>query len=301
MKSSQINEARVAYFAAVMDAGSIRGAADRLGLEASVLSRQIQTLERELGVQLFLRSARGVTPTEAAAVLLSYARAAQSNVNQLKAQLEELTDAKRGLIRLAVAEGFIEPLVAYVLRDFSRAHEKVEVTLSLVSSVEAVRMVAEDTADIGLAINPPPAQQVLVHNRRARPTRLVVWPTHRLASCKTAVSLDELLHEPLALMSPGYGLRQMTQLAGYIERASLRPKYVTSSVAALKLLVRNELAITFMSDAAVESDVRRGELRTVPLESAVFNATEVQLIVSAGKTLSNASQRLIAYIDQHIF
>ena len=88
MKNSQINEARVAYFAAVMDAGSIRGGADRLGLEASVLSRQIQTLERELGVQLFLRSARGVTPTEAAAVLLSYARTAQSNANLLKAQLK---------------------------------------------------------------------------------------------------------------------------------------------------------------------------------------------------------------------
>ena len=205
------------------------------------------------------------------------------------------------MIRLAVAEGFIEPLVEYVLRDFNQAHEKVEVTLTLVSSVEAVRMVAEDTADIGLAINPPPAEQVLVRNRRARPTRLVVWPKHRLASCKTAVPLNELLHEPLALMSPGYGLRQMAQLAGYVERASLRPKYMTSSVAALKLLVRNQLAVTFMSDAAVESDVRRGELKTVPLENAVFNATEVQLIVKSGKTLSSASQTLMAYIDQHIF
>ncbi len=301
MKNTHINEARVAYFAAVMDAGSIRRGADRLGLEASVLSRQIQTLERELGVQLFLRSARGVTPTEAAAVLLSYARTAQSNENLLKAQLEELTSAKRGLIRLAVAEGFIEPLVSDVLREFNQAHDKVEVTLTLVSAVEAVRMISEDTADIGLAINPPPAEQVLVHSRRVRPTRLVVWPTHRLASYQTAVPLDELLHEPLAVLSPGYGLRQMAQLAGYVEGTSLRPKYVTSSVAALKLLVRNELAVTFMSNSAVESDVRRGELKTVPLESAVLNATEMQLIVKFGKSLSNASQRLMAYIDQHIF
>ena len=69
-----ISQVRLKYFNEVMACGSIRGAADKLDTAASVISRQIQLLEKELGVQLFERRSRGLTPTEAADMLLEYHR-----------------------------------------------------------------------------------------------------------------------------------------------------------------------------------------------------------------------------------
>ena len=67
----EISQGRLRYFHEVVACGSVRGAAEKLDTAASVVSRQIQLLEKELGVALFERRSRGLTPTEAADMLLS--------------------------------------------------------------------------------------------------------------------------------------------------------------------------------------------------------------------------------------
>ena len=71
--SVEIRELRA--FAAVADEGSLSAGARRLHLSQSALSQTIQSLERQLGVQLLLRSRTGVTTTEAGTVLLREGRA----------------------------------------------------------------------------------------------------------------------------------------------------------------------------------------------------------------------------------
>ena len=55
----------IEQFIAVVDAGSIRGAARQLNMSQPALTRALQQLEEELCVQLMDRSGRGVTPTAA--------------------------------------------------------------------------------------------------------------------------------------------------------------------------------------------------------------------------------------------
>src|ERR1700684_1180229 len=61
-------------FAAVAEEGSLSAAARRLHLSQSALSQTIQSLERQLSVQLLLRSRTGVATTEAGAILLREGR-----------------------------------------------------------------------------------------------------------------------------------------------------------------------------------------------------------------------------------
>lgn len=58
---------------AVADAGSIRSAAQVLGKTQSALTKQIRQVEEETGLALFLRTSRGVIPTEAGVAVLSRA------------------------------------------------------------------------------------------------------------------------------------------------------------------------------------------------------------------------------------
>src|SRR5260221_13695614 len=62
-------------FTAVAEEGSVSAAARRLHLSQSALSQTVQSLERQLGVQLLLRSSTGVTAPEAGRILLREARA----------------------------------------------------------------------------------------------------------------------------------------------------------------------------------------------------------------------------------
>ena len=57
--------ALVKSFLAVLDAGSLMGAARRLGAQQPTLSRHVAELEAQLGTPLFERTGRGVTPTAA--------------------------------------------------------------------------------------------------------------------------------------------------------------------------------------------------------------------------------------------
>src|ERR1700758_1703376 len=60
-----VNLNRLAVFVAVVDAGSLTAAAERLGLAKTMVSRHMQLLEAELGIALLVRSTRRLGLTEA--------------------------------------------------------------------------------------------------------------------------------------------------------------------------------------------------------------------------------------------
>jgi len=63
--SNRLELNRLAYFAAVVDAGAFTRAAERLGVTKAVVSQQVARLEEELGVTLLLRTTRKLALTEA--------------------------------------------------------------------------------------------------------------------------------------------------------------------------------------------------------------------------------------------
>src|SRR3954447_15533742 len=74
LKRSSMNLNRLAYFAAVVDAGSFTRAAASLGITKAVVSQQVTKLEQEVGTTLLIRTTRSVDATEAGRSL--YARCA---------------------------------------------------------------------------------------------------------------------------------------------------------------------------------------------------------------------------------
>src|SRR5713101_8325275 len=96
--SVEIRELRA--FAVVAEAGSLSAAARRLHLSQSALSQTIQSLERQLGVQLLLRSRTGVTTTEAEAILLREGRALTAQYDRMLAAVAGRDGAGPGILRM---------------------------------------------------------------------------------------------------------------------------------------------------------------------------------------------------------
>ncbi|WP_426142523.1 LysR family transcriptional regulator [Pseudomonas sp. DWP3-1-2] len=286
------------YFLSVAETGSIRGAADRLNVEPSVVSRQIQQLESELGVKLLQRHGRGVIPTEAAEFVLNHCRERRSSEALLLTHLSELKGLERGEIHIVAGEGFREELVRWVLQDFCQIYPKLMVTLEFANAVDTVRMLANDQAHIGLAYRPPIDPAVRTVMLRKQPMCVITWPGHPLTKKKQPLELGDVCPYPVGLMSNGFGLSNLVKLAQYHDRLQFESNLVTNSITTLKSYVKAQLGVTFLSSHAVANEVAEGTLVALRTRSEVFESAEAHLMVRAGRQLSVAAERLLTMLRQ---
>lgn len=292
-----LNERRLHYFSEVAEVGSIRGAADRLNVEPSVISRQIQQLEDELGVQLLQRHGRGIIPTEAAKLVINHCRERRSSEALLLTQISELKGLERGEIHIVAGEGFIEELVHWVLQDFCQQYPKLVVTLEFANAVDVVRMLANDQAHIGLAFRPPIDPAVRTVTSRKQPMCVITWPGHPLTQKKQPLALSDVVPYPVGLMSRGFGLSNLVKLAEYSDRIQFESSLVTNSIATLKSYVKAHLGVTFLSANAVANEVAEGQLVALRTRNEVFESAEAHLMVRAGRQLSIATERLLDMLN----
>ena len=117
------------YFVAIAEERSFTRAAERLWIAQPGLSQQMRALERELGVELLERHARGVTLTQAGELFLERARVALAATDVAAATGRELQAGVIGSLRLGVASGPGWPLTSELLQGFSRERSGVELSV----------------------------------------------------------------------------------------------------------------------------------------------------------------------------
>jgi DNA-binding transcriptional LysR family regulator len=111
--------ALVKSFLAVLDAGSLMGAARRLNAQQPTLSRHVAELEAQLGAPLFERTGRGVTPTAAALAIADAARQMEAGALALSRGLATARSAETGTVRITsstVASTWLLPPVIAALQ-----------------------------------------------------------------------------------------------------------------------------------------------------------------------------------------
>ncbi|TDH61479.1 LysR family transcriptional regulator [Dankookia rubra] len=108
------------YLLAVAEHEHIGRAAEACGISQPTLSVQLRKLEEALGVTLFERSSKAVTPTAACGLLIDHARAAVAEVDAILAVARSLQDPLAGRFRLGIIPTlapYLLPLVFAPLRD----------------------------------------------------------------------------------------------------------------------------------------------------------------------------------------
>src|SRR3954447_1329803 len=110
---------RLRYLVTVAEEGHITRAAERLGIQRPPLTRQIRSLEDELGVRLFERLPRGVKPTEAGRAVVEEARGILARAERLADVAQRAARGERGHLAIGVtSSGAFHPFVAQQIRAF---------------------------------------------------------------------------------------------------------------------------------------------------------------------------------------
>ncbi|BDZ44881.1 LysR family transcriptional regulator [Naasia aerilata] len=143
---------------AVADAGSITDAARLLYLSQPAVSHQLQLLERESGVPLLVREARGVRLTAAGRALLGHARRAVEAAGAGLLAAAAAGRATGGAVRIGCAQSLIT-LLAPVLAAWHEEHEDVHMTLRESTTVDEVAALLDgDEVDLVVMAAPAPAR-----------------------------------------------------------------------------------------------------------------------------------------------
>jgi DNA-binding transcriptional LysR family regulator len=185
----------VRTFVAVADAGQFSAAADALGLTQQAVSRRVAALERDLGVPLFERTARGARLTVDGQAFLPRAR---DLLEAAERALAAVAPGRRPL-RVDVIGRRIAP--AGLLRDFHRAHPQTELdVVALTDLTAAVGAVTSGAIDATFRAVTTPARErpagLAVSRVLDEPLQLLTGPGHRLAA-RPGVTPAELAGHPI--------------------------------------------------------------------------------------------------------
>jgi len=123
-------------FLAVIDAGSLSGAARTLGVAQPTVGRQIEVLEQALGTPLFTRSPSGLQPTAAALSLAPHARVMASAAETLVRTASGAKDDGRGVVRITASDIVGAEVLPPILADWRETWPRVDIELAVSNRVE---------------------------------------------------------------------------------------------------------------------------------------------------------------------
>lgn len=153
--------ALVRSFLAVLDAGSLMGAARQLGMHQPTLSRHVSELETQLGAPLFERTGRGVTPTALAVALAEGARQMAAGAETLARTVARQRERTTGTVRITTSQVAATWLLPPVIAELRALEPGLQI--ELVASNQLTNLLRRE-ADIAVRMVRP-TQRSLVARR----------------------------------------------------------------------------------------------------------------------------------------
>jgi len=120
----------IEVFLAVVREGSMRAAADALGVGAPAVTLQLKALEDRLGIDLLVRTTRSIELTDAGRVLFDAAAPAHRDLTYAVKKAKEMARSTTGTLRLSLSREAYLTVLAPVLGEFLDAHPGINLNIS---------------------------------------------------------------------------------------------------------------------------------------------------------------------------
>lgn len=241
----------------VAQEGRFSTAAKGLGLSQSGLSRQLQSLETELGVRLLVRTPSGAVLTDAGERFLPHARRALDALSAGTAELEQLSGTPQGPLAL----GSLYTVGAYLLPDliaaFARSYPEVRLRLSEGHAAELEEGVSRGTLDLAILSLPVRRADLVAQKLWEEPLVLAVPRDHPLTRLGRPVALTEVVEEPWVIIPGMTGTRAFEAAC---EARGVTPKVAleTDNSEAMRRMVERGLGVALVPELMTRDHQARG-------------------------------------------
>lgn len=214
------------YFVAVVEEQSFTKAANKLCIAQPPLSRQIQNLEEELGLQLLERGSRPVKTTAEGQFFYQYAVKLLSNIDQMVSMTQRIASVEK-TIRMGFVGSLLFGLLPRIVHLYRQAHPHLRIELFEMGTIAQTEALKEGRIDAGfgrLKISDPAIKRTLLRNERLM---VAVQSDHPLTRMKdTGVHLKDLMDEKILLYPSTAKPNFSTHVISIFSDHGLEPKEI---------------------------------------------------------------------------
>ncbi|MEJ2804621.1 LysR family transcriptional regulator [Comamonadaceae bacterium PP-2] len=178
------------YFAATAEQGSVRSAAQALGISAAAVSRAIIELEDEVKTPLIERQSQGTSLTEAGRTLLMHAKLMRSQMEKAEDEMRAVREGRTTRLTIGVTPWFSLSLMPMVVTEFLRLRQdvKIEIQEILGTGYASLR---DGTLDLAIGLGPrQPLPDLDVVPLFSYASTIVCRNDHPLAQARTIAELQ---------------------------------------------------------------------------------------------------------------
>jgi DNA-binding transcriptional LysR family regulator len=277
------------YVDQVARSGSIQRAAKELNIAASAVNRHILLLERELGVALFERVARGMRLTSAGDTVVTLARRWRSDERRAAAELKALQGIDQGHVRLAAMDSHVNGFLPRIIEKLAREHPSISLEVQIASTDDAVAALLGGGADLAAIFNLSPHRDVRVLWSGDLPFGCIVAPGHDLARQKT-VSMQQVAAHPIALQSKALLIRRYLDARHGWLFADSQKLVETNSLQLVKALAKSGRYVAFTSELDAAPEILDGSLIFLPVRDKGAEPQTVSIAIDGRKPLSKIAK-----------
>jgi len=268
-----LNVHQLHIFYTVAERGTFSAAAQTLHMTQPAVTMQVQALEERFGTKLLNRTTKKLELTEAGHRLLPQARKAVELMRETDVMMIQFIEELKGRLQFAASLTIGEYVLPRLLGPFLRRFPEVSVDMKVMNTSEIIEAVAHQGLDFGIIEAPCEVPGFDVETVMNDELMLVVPTNHPFAS-RAAVTLDEVIQEPMVLREKGSGTRQIMEdelLRHGVSDAQLRVVSEFGSTGAVKSAVEAGLGLSILSVWTIKHEIALGLLKPVKISGVNFS------------------------------
>lgn len=244
-------------FLAVAEEGGFNRASSRLRMTQPAISYQIKQLEQELGVPLFHRRPRGITPTDAGRVLFHHAREVFEMIRRTHHALERLSNGVVGEVRIGTVNSIGMYLLPEVLKEMRKKYPEARPTILYRNSSEIMEALASNQVDMAILANTAPDRRFRQETILEERVSLVCGRSHPFFE-RTEVRPSELKDVHFICLTEENPTGRLVR--DHLARLGVtgEPVVSTDNVETVKKMVEIGLGVAFLPDMVTSQDILCG-------------------------------------------
>lgn len=288
----------VAYtaFARAYELGSFSAVGRELGLTQSSISKHIASLEAELGVQLFARTTRKLSPTHDAATLYEGVQHLLDVLDSIHSSLDKGRTEPAGLLRIALPDTYGRTVVLPKLSRFVERFPKIRLDVRLTRLSEHVVNLVAEGVELGIQIGELDSNTMVARLLGRSEHSLVAAPGYLSKFGAPRYPTDLINHNCVVYTGLAHGGRWVFESEhGGRQVIDVRGNFTVNSIDAAYRLVLDGIGIARIPVWMLGDDVAQGRVRVL-LPDDFLVPMPINIIYLQTRVLSLRARHLIDFL-----